>query len=70
MNPTARRSDVALIAAIPIGATAVDWQALAMRKTDEITKLRAALTRIADEEDIVNYGHTLPKIARDALDGR
>lgn len=34
---------------------------------DGIDRLVAALTKIAEEEDIVNYGHTLPKIAREAL---
>jgi hypothetical protein len=33
----------------------------------EIKRLRAALQKIADEEDIVNYGHTLPEIAKAAL---
>jgi hypothetical protein len=33
----------------------------------ECERLRAALQEIADEDDIVNYGHKLPEIARKAL---
>lgn len=36
---------------------------------DENKRLREALERIADEDDTVNYGHELPIIAREALNG-